>query len=404
MSRVAVIGGGPSGMLAAAMAARGGHEVLLFERNEKLGKKLYITGKGRANFTNTADNDSFFANIVHNPKFLFSAYRFFPNTEIMKLIENNGTPVKVERGGRVFPASDKSSDVIRALIRNLDGSGVIVKLNSHIEQITAENNVVTGVIVNREQLRFDAVILCTGGLSYPATGSTGDGLAFAKELGHRIITPHGALVPIETLETWPYELSGLSLKNVRLTLFLRDKEVYSEQGEMLLTHFGVSGPLVLSASSHLTPDVPAYLDIDLKPALTYEQLDKRILRDFKEASKKQFRNALGDLLPHSIIPNIVRLSDISGDRTVGEFTKAERSTLVKTLKAIRLTVKRTRPIEEAIITCGGVSTKDVNPSTMESKLVKGLYIAGELLDVDAYTGGFNLQIAFSTGALAGASV
>jgi predicted Rossmann fold flavoprotein len=254
MSRVAVIGGGPSGMLASAMAARNGHDVVLFERNEKLGKKLYITGKGRANFTNTADNDAFFANVVHNPKFLFSAYRFFSNTEIIKLIEENGTPVKIERGGRVFPTSDKSSDVIKALTRNLENAGVTVKLNSRIEQITTQNNSVTGVILDSEQLRFDAVILCTGGLSYPATGSTGDGLRFAEALGHRIVTPHGALVPIETLETWPFELSGLALKNVRLTLFVQGKLAYSDQGEMLFTHFGVSGPLVLSASSHLKPD------------------------------------------------------------------------------------------------------------------------------------------------------
>ncbi|MBR1930655.1 MAG: NAD(P)/FAD-dependent oxidoreductase [Lachnospiraceae bacterium] len=419
MSRVVVIGGGAAGMMAAIAAAENGHKVWLLEKNEKLGKKLFITGKGRCNATNGADMDVLFENVCTNSKFLYSAFYGFDNRALMELLEQNGCPLKVERGDRVFPVSDHSSDVIAALQRALRQNHVEILLHAPVEKICTEEKEdievpqVTGVrLQNREQIEAEAVIICTGGVSYPGTGSTGDGYLFARELGHRIVEPAPSLVPLETEESWCKELMGLSLRNVSLRMMQGKKELYSDFGEMLFTHFGVSGPLVLSASCHYGRRKagkegvaePVKLYIDLKPALDEEQLDKRLLRDFEEAKNKQFKNALGGLFPAKLIPIMVQLSGISPDKKVNEITRQERVAFGRLIKSLPLTVTGTRSFAEAIITRGGVSVKDVNPSTMESKRVKGLYFAGEVLDLDAYTGGFNLQIAWSTGHLAGSSV
>ncbi len=404
MSRVAVIGGGPAGMLAAAEAAKAGHAVCLYEKNEKLGKKLFITGKGRCNLTNDAAMDEFFANIPRNPKFLYSALYGFTNADIVSLINGEGVLTKVERGGRVFPESDHSSDVIKALTAYLKKSGAEVLLNRAVTEICRDPEGFS-VITKEGAQAFDAVILCTGGASYPLTGSTGDGYAFAKAMGHTLTEIKPSLIPLATVEAWPKELMGLSLRNVMLRAYKGGKLVFEELGEMLFTHFGVSGPLVLSASSHMA-DAPqgAELKIDLKPGLDEETLDKRILRDFEKNGRKQFQNALGELLPAKLIPITVALSGIAPHTTVSEITRAQRLNFVKLLKGLTLHVEEALPVEYAIVTRGGVSVKEVNASTLESKLVKNLYFAGELLDVDAYTGGFNLQIAYSTGALAGRSI
>lgn len=404
MSRVAVIGGGPAGILAACTAAENGHEVMLFEKNEKLGKKLYLTGKGRCNLTNAAEVADFFPNIPRNPRFLYSALYGFTNADIIALIEAFGTPTKVERGGRVFPVSDKSSDVIRALTRALEARGVRVRLHSCVEAVEFQ----TGSFflqVNGESLLFDAVVLATGGMSYASTGSTGDGYRFAQRLGHTVTELRPSLVPLVTEEHWTRDLMGCSLRNVTLRAFRGDKMLYEELGEMLFTHFGVSGPLVLSVSSHIA-DAPEgiRLAIDLKPALQPDQLDKRLLRDFEANSRKQFSNALFALLPAKLIPVMVSLSGIPGETPVSSVTRAQRQHFLTLLKSLTLHVASTAPIEEAIITRGGVNVREVHASTMESKRIPGLFFAGELLDVDAYTGGYNLQIAWSTGALAGRSI
>jgi predicted Rossmann fold flavoprotein len=404
MSRVAVIGGGPAGMIAAAEAAKAGHAVFLYEKNEKLGKKLFITGKGRCNLTNNADMDEFLNNIPRNPKFLYSALYGFTNTDVVALINNEGVPTKVERGGRVFPESDHSSDVIKALAAYLKKSGAVVLLNRTVTEIRHDLECFT-VITKEDSHTYDALILSTGGASYPTTGSTGDGYAFAKNFGHTITQIRPSLIPLATEETWPKELMGLSLRNVTLSAFKRGKLVFEELGEMLFTHFGVSGPLILSASSHMADEPKgAKLKIDLKPGLNEEALDKRVLRDFDKNSKKQFQNALGELLPAKLVPVAVTLSGIAPHTLVSEITRVQRLNFVKLLKGLTLHVKEALPVEYAIVTRGGVSVKEVNASTLESKLVKNLYFAGELLDVDAYTGGFNLQIAYSTGALAGRNI
>ena len=404
--RVAVIGGGAAGQIAAIKAAENGHRVTIFESNEKLGKKLFITGKGRCNVTNAADSEGFFRHVVRNPRFLYSAYAHFDSAAIMALIEAAGVTLKVERGQRVFPASDHSSDILKALEKTVRARGVTVRLNTRVSAILTNGGAVSGVRVGETVEPFDAVILATGGLSYPSTGSTGDGFRFAEKLGHTIVPPKGSLVPFETEETWCEELSGLTLKNVTLTAYnKKGKEVYSELGEMLFTHFGVSGPVVLSASA-LVADEPegTLLSIDLKPGLSEEQLDARLLRDLAANAKKTFSGALYGLLPQKLLGVVLETAGIDGAAQAGNCTKAQRKALVDTLKGLKLHVTGTRPIAEAIVTRGGVSVKEVNPSTMESKKVANLYFAGELLDTDAFTGGFNLQIAWSTGALAGSSI
>lgn len=402
---VLVIGGGPAGMIAAVHAARGGHEVTLLERNEKLGKKLYITGKGRCNVTNTADRDAFFAHVLRNPRFLYSAFSHYDNLALMDEIECAGVPLKTERGGRVFPASDKSSDVLRACERMLREAGVTVRLNTRVDEILLQNGVVSGVRIGSERLVCDAVVVATGGVSYPQTGSTGDGYAFAEAAGHAVEPPLASLVPLETEELWPRTLAGLTLKNVTLSATRGNKEVFSELGELLFTHFGVSGPLVLSLSGVIAGE-PAgtSLSIDLKPALAREQLDARILRDLQEGARQQVRTALHALLPARLLEIVLERAQINGALPVGELSKPMRLRLVETLKALPLTVSGARGLNEAVVTRGGVRLKDVNASTMESKLVRGLYFAGEVLDLDATTGGYNLQIAWSTGALAGDSI
>ncbi len=402
--RVAVIGGGPAGILSAAYAAKGGAFVTLFEKNEKLGKKLYITGKGRCNITNASDIQNIMANTMRNPKFLYSALNNFDSFDTVSLIESLGVKTKVERGNRVFPLSDKSSDILKAFTTLLKDCKVNVRLNSSVTDIKKEDSVFF-VEVNGAEETFDAVILATGGASYPLTGSTGDGYGFAAALGHTVTSIRPSLVPFETVEEWPSALSGLSLKNVTLSVFKNNKKVYSELGEMLFTHFGVSGPLVLSASAYVC-DSPeeAKLFIDLKPGLTHEELDRRILRDLQKNNRRIFANSLNELLPMSLIPVIIELSNIPPTLSSSDITKKMRHELCTLLKALPLTVKSTRTMAEAIITKGGIKVSEINASTMESKKIEGLYFAGELIDVDALTGGYNLQIACSTGVLAGQSI
>lgn len=409
MSQVAVIGGGAAGMLAAIAAAEHGHQVQLFEKNEKLGKKIYITGKGRCNVTNACDTEELFAAVVHNPKFLYSSFYSFTNQDIMELVERNGCPLKTERGGRVFPVSDKSSDVIRALTVCLKNAGVWVRLYEEVDSVETRDGKVSGIRLKktREIVSADAVIVATGGLSYPSTGSTGDGYRFAEKTGHTVTDLSPALVPFEAAEPVVKDLQGLSLRNIQAKVLKGKKVLYEEFGEMLFTHFGVSGPVLLSASSYGAAQLkkgPLTLSLDLKPALSEEQLDARILRDFEEQKNKQYKNSLSRLLPAKMIPVIVERSGIDPDKKINEITKEERRRIVQAVKDFRLTLTGLRGYKEAIITQGGISVREINPSTMESKLVKGLYFAGEVLDLDAVTGGYNLQIAWSTGHLAGSSV
>lgn len=401
MKNIVVIGGGAAGMMAAIAAAKNGAAVTLVEKNEKLGKKIYITGKGRCNLTNNCEPEVFFENVVTNPKFLYSAYYTYDQSMVMQLIEENGCTLKTERGNRVFPVSDHASDVIKALTNELKILNVNIRLNTIVTAIEQGK-----VYTNKGVIEADDIIVTTGGLSYPTTGSNGDGYKFAEDLGHKIVRPKAALVPVETVETDAFLMQGLSLKNVELRLFSSNKEIYSGFGEMLFTHFGLSGPLVLSASSHLakcTDINDAFVLIDLKPALSEKELDDRLLKDFGENLNKQFKNALDKLLPKAMIPVIIERSLISGSKKINEITKEERHNLVKLIKNLKYNIKKTRGMNEAIITHGGISVKDINPSTMESKIVPHLYFAGEVIDVDALTGGFNLQIAWSTGYLAGMS-
>nr|WP_318683123.1 NAD(P)/FAD-dependent oxidoreductase [uncultured Acetatifactor sp.] len=404
MGKIIVIGGGAAGMMAAAVAAGQGHEVCLLEKNEKLGKKIYITGKGRCNVTNAADRETFFQNVCTNEKFLYGAFSRFNNQAVMEFLEAAGCSLKIERGGRVFPVSDHASDIIAAFARVLKKENVDIRLKQRAVQILTKSGRFAGVkLADGEKLMGDACIICTGGLSYPSTGSTGDGFRFAEETGHKVIKCRPSLVPLCAEEEWCKELMGLSLKNVAVSLRAGGKEKYSGFGEMLFTHFGVSGPLILSASSYyaeVPPDRAALL-IDLKPALSAEQLDKRLLRDFDENRGRQFKNALGELFPAKLIPVMIKLSGIRPEKRVNEITKQERRAFAELMKSLPLTITGTRGFSEAVITKGGVSVKEVNPSTMESKKMKGLYFAGEVLDLDAMTGGFNLQIAWSTGHLAG---
>lgn len=403
-----VIGGGAAGMMAALALADGRWQVELLEKNEKLGKKIYITGKGRCNVTNDCEADTFFANVVSNPKFLYSAYYTFDNTQMMQFLEENGCPLKIERGNRVFPVSDHSSDIIRTLQNALLKKNVKISLHTEVKNLLIEDGRVCGVeLSDGKKIPADAVVVATGGVSYSSTGSTGDGYRFAEDCGHKITEVKPALVPFTVKESWPLSLQGLALKNVEITVKDGKKEIYNGFGEMLFTHFGISGPLILSASSYYCKKYfgkEVQLFVDLKPALSTEQLDKRILRDFEEKKNKQLKNALDGLLPVKMIPVIIQLAQIPGDKYVHDITREERQLLVELLKNLPITVTGTRPFNEAIITQGGISVKDINPSTMESKLIKNLYFAGEVLDLDAMTGGFNLQIAWSTGYLAGMSI
>ena len=402
MKTIAVIGAGPAGMIAAAFAKTGETSVEVFDRNEKAGKKLFLTGKGRCNITNIADKDEFMRNIPRNPRFLYSAFDGFFNSDVISLIESQGVRTKVERGGRVFPESDKSSDVIKALVGCMTKKGVKLNLDSRVKSITKSGEKFELRLFDGKLREFDAVIIATGGRSYSSTGSTGDGYEFANAFGHTVTEIVPSLVPLITEEAWPGELAGLSLKNVTLTVSKGKKTVFKELGEMLFTHSGVSGPLVLSASSRIADDPKgARLLIDMKPALDEQTLDARILRDMEQNRHKQMKNAILGLLPSRMAPIVLFIAGIDPEKTTDSFTKSERRQLVLTLKGIPLTVKASAPIDEAIITRGGVSVREIDPKTMESKLVKGLFFAGEVIDVDAYTGGFNLQIAYSTGAVAG---
>lgn len=405
---VIVIGGGPAGILAAGAAGARGRKVLLLEKNEKLGKKLFITGKGRCNVTNSADMDEFMRNIPKNSKFLFSAFRSFSNIDLIDLLSEMGLKTKVERGKRVFPESDKSSDVIKALQKYLDRNNVKVMLNAEVKKVEIKDEIIDKVVLeNGKSFMCDSVIVCTGGISYPQTGSTGDGYKFAKAFGHTVTDLFPSLIPLVALEDYIKELQGLSLKNVSIKLIVDNKNIYDDFGEMLFTHYGVSGPIVLSASfyitEHLKKNKDIKLRIDLKPALSENELDSRVLKDFKENINKSFKNSLNALLPQKLIPVIIKLCKIDENKEVNQISKEERKQLVNILKNFEFTITGTRPIAEAIVTSGGVSLKEINPKTMESKLVKGLYFAGEVMDLDAYTGGFNLQIAFSTGYAAGSN-
>lgn len=399
-------------MMAAYAAAESGHAVTLLEQNEKLGKKLFITGKGRCNLTNASDMEQLFANVVSNRKFLYSAFYSYDNEQVISFFESHGMPTKTERGNRVFPVSDHSSDVIVALSTALRGQHVEVLLHTKVKRLLLEKRDeekrVTGVeLADHTKMHADAVIVATGGISYPSTGATGDGYRMAEESGHKMVSPTPALVPMEMKEPWVRDLQGLSLRNVRMSVTRGKKKLYEDFGEMLFTHFGVSGPLVLSASGCIPAkafDQELSMTIDLKPALDVEQLDHRILREFDEMKNKQFKNSLGHLLPAKMIPVMIALSGIDPDTKVNEISREQRQNLLHLFKNMPLTITGLRDFKEAIITKGGVSVKDINPSTMESKLVQGLYFCGEVLDLDALTGGYNLQIAWSTGHLAGISV
>lgn len=442
MSKIAVIGGGAAGMMAAIRAAERGHKVTVFEKNEKLGKKVYITGKGRCNVTNACDAEEFFEHVTGNAKFFYSAFYGFDNQAVMDLIEKAGCPLKTERGNRVFPVSDHSSDVIKALRGRMEQLGCDIRYKTQIKKLLTQDYInesveispetnsavddvswnkkdskkkknkyekqITGVVTADDRKDFfDAVILATGGVSYPSTGSTGDGHSFAKELGMQVTELKPSLVPFEIKEKWCERLQGLALKNVTATLYIDGKKVFSQMGELLFTHFGVSGPLILTASSVLAQKKKyndVMLTIDLKPALTEEQFDKRLLREFEEAQNKQLKNILPAVYPSSLATLIPELSEVDETKPVHSVTREERERLVKCTKKLELTVRGTRGFAEAIITSGGVDLKEINPSTMECKRIKGLYIAGELLNLDAHTGGYNLQIAWSTGYLAGESV
>ena len=407
MSKILVVGGGAAGMMAAVTAARRGKNVLLLEKNEKLGKKLFITGKGRCNLTNSAEVEELFNAVVSNPKFLYSSFYSFTNDQVISFFEGMGVKTKVERGGRVFPESDHSSDVIRALEQEMKRLGVRISLRTEVKEILTEDGRAKGVrLSSGRMIAADAVIVATGGISYPSTGSTGDGYRFARECGHKVTDLSPALVPMEVKEWYAKELMGLSLRNIGIRITDGKKKLYEEFGEMLFTHYGVTGPVILSASSIVGKKLkehPLTLHIDLKPALTEEQLDKRVLRDFEANHNRQFKNAVDSLFPAKLRPVAIELSGIPEEKKVNEVTKEERLHFVRLIKDFSMTLTGLRGYHEAIITKGGVSVKEIDPGTMESKLVKGLYFAGEVLDLDAVTGGYNLQIAWSTGYLAGAN-
>lgn len=413
MSHVIVVGGGAAGMFAAIAAAKNGHQVTLYEKNEKLGKKIFITGKGRCNITNAADMEELFDAVVTNSKFLYSSFYGYTNQNVIDFFEDAGVPVKIERGNRVFPISDHSSDVIRALEREMKKVGVKVCLNTEVKSVEAEKGKFNKVVLKDATTQTaDACIVATGGLSYRSTGSTGDGFRFAENVGHKVTQCFPSLVPMETKEPWICELQGLSLRNVEAKILDGKKELYKDFGEMLFTHFGVSGPLIISASSYVGKKFmdkngqkkELTLEIDLKPALTEEQLDQRVLRDFEENHNRQFKNAITKLFPTKLIPVMLELGGIDPEKKVNSIEKEERKQFVHLIKHFRMTLTGLRDYPEAIITKGGVNVKEIDPGTMESKRVKGLYFAGEVLDLDALTGGFNLQIAWSTGYAAGNAI
>lgn len=403
MGVVIVVGGGASGMISAITSAKQGNRVILFEKNEKLGKKLYITGKGRCNVTNDCSVTDFINNVPTNPKFLYSAINAFTPADVMDFFENNGLNLKVERGKRVFPASDKSSDVIKTLEKCCKSHGVEIKLNSNVNSLILDDDKVIGVNVNNEKVYCDSVIVCTGGISYPLTGSTGDGYVFAKGCGHKIIKPVPSLVGIEIKGDFYKKVQGISLKNVQFTAMRGQKKIYSEFGEMLFTHYGISGPIVLSCSAIINKmdlnDI-SFL-IDFKPALSEEVLDNRLIREFESFYKKSLANAMFTLLPKNLSQVVIEKASVSFSKKCSDITVEERKRLIFALKNFTFKPRSLRPIEEAIITSGGIDVKEINPKTMESKLIKNLYFAGEVLDVDCFTGGFNIQAAFSTGFVAG---
>ena len=410
--KVVVIGGGPAGMMSAISAAKSGDKVVLLEKNNILGKKILITGKGRCNITSSLDIDDFINNIPGNGRFLYSAFENFDNKDIIELLKKEGVSVKEERGNRYFPTSDRAEDVRMALERETKEAGVDVKLNSKVCGIEIEDSRVKSVVLENGKIDADKIILATGGKSYPLTGSNGEGYKIAEELGHTIKDVRGSLVPLIAEKSVCSKMQGLSLRNVGIILYdvEKDKKIYSDFGEMLFTHFGVSGPTILSGSAHLLrykdvdkkiSDGKIVLKIDLKPALSFEQLDARILRDFTEVKNKQFKNSLDKLLPKKMIDVVIDKSKIDPEKHVNEITREERMNLIKLLKCFEIRIDGFRPVDEAIVTAGGISVKEINPKTMESKIVSGLYFAGEIIDVDAYTGGFNLQIAYSTGFTAG---
>ena len=413
MSRVIVVGGGPAGMMAAITAAENGNEVIIIEKMPSFGRKLLITGKGRCNITSSLYMSEFIKNTPGNGKFLYSAFQNYTNKDIIEFLKRQGLEVKEERGNRIFPVTDKSIDVLNCFKKRIDELKIQYKLNTRVEKILIKNNEVLAIRTDKEIIKTDKIILATGGKSYPLTGSTGDGYKMAKDIGHTIIPIKPSLVPMEVYEKEECKrLQGLSLRNVGIKIRDTDRKkiIYEDFGEMIFTHFGISGPTILSGSAHLVKykDIEYLLrkkyiniSIDLKPALTEEQLDDRILRDFNTFKNKQFKHSLDKLLPQKIIPVVIELSKIHESKKVNEITKEERKRLVELLKNFTITIKSFRPVEEAIITCGGINTKEIDPKTMESKVIKGLYFAGEIIDVDSYTGGFNLQIAYSTGYVAG---
>ncbi len=402
---VIVVGGGPAGCFAAVTAARLGRRVLLLEGNDRIGHKLSITGKGRCNVTNACDMDTLMANIPRNGRFLYSAFSNCMPSDVMDFFEQEGVPLKVERGRRVFPQSDRAADIVQALQRAMRSAGVEI-IHARADALCIENGCCMGVKSGNQCYYGESVLLATGGASYPRTGSCGDGYKLAKAAGHTIVKPQPSLVPIVTVEEYPARMSGLSLKNVLLTVRQGEKICFAEQGEMLFTHFGISGPLVLSASAMMDPEqAQSYqIQIDMKPALSQEQLGARMLRDFGESPNRLLCNTLQKLLPSSMIPVVMELAELPAELRVNSVTKAQRTKLMEVIKAMPMHCRCMRPIAEAIVTRGGVSVKEVSPKTMESKLCKGLFFAGELLDVDAYTGGYNLQIAFATGYAAGCSI
>ena len=408
MSNVIVVGGGAAGMMAAIFAARNGQNVTLLEKNEKLGKKIFITGKGRCNITNASEIEDLFSAVISNPKFLYSGFYSFTNDQVIHFFEELGVATKIERGNRVFPVSDHSSDVIAALAREMQHLKVKVQLHCEVKELLINNErEIKGVrLANGKKMTADAVVVATGGISYPSTGSTGDGYHFARNCGHKVTELFPSLVPMEVKEWYAKELQGLSLKNIEIHITDGKKKLYDEFGEMLFTHYGVTGPVILSASSIVGKTLEKkelVLHIDLKPALTEEQLDKRLLREFEANHNKQFKNAIDSLLPAKLRPVIIELSGIEEEKKVHEITKEERLNLLRLIKDFHMTLTGLRGYNEAIITKGGISVKEIDPGTMESKLIKNLYFAGEVLDLDAVTGGYNLQIAWSTGYLAGIS-
>ena len=403
MHKVIIVGGGAAGMIAAIFAAKNGNDVLLLEKNEKLGKKIYITGKGRCNLTNDVSAREFFDFVVNNPKFLYGAINAFPPQAVKDFFEENGLRLKTERGNRVFPASDKASDVTKTLEKVMRETGVSVQLDTEVKAIITKDGKVTAVKTDKGTERCDSVVVCTGGMSYPLTGSTGDGYVFAKAAGHTIVKPRASLVGIELKDNDIYDLQGLSLKNVSIKAVTDGKTVYEDFGEMLFTHYGISGPIVLSCSCLLNElDLKKVkLVLDLKPALDEKTLDNRLIREIDSAKGKEIKTVARSLAPSSLVPFILKRAKIHPDKKCGELTREERRKLVSVFKNVELLPRELRPLSEAIITAGGVNVKEINPKTMESKIITGLFFAGEVLDVDCFTGGFNLQTAFATGFIAG---